>query len=206
MENGVLLAEIAKKIGVCQRCSLWKGTKHAVPGEGNSAAKVMFIGEAPGFYEDQVGRPFVGAAGKLLTQSLEEVGISREEVFIGNVIKHRPPENRDPLPTEISACRTWLDQQLEVIRPKIVVTLGRYSLARFVTAAKISVVHGKLTKAGKQLVLPMYHPAAALRSPALLEEFKRDFMNNKEILKNPDLAAERVSGEEDDDSPQLDLF
>ncbi len=205
MENATLLAEIAKKIEACQRCSLYQGARHSVPGEGNPEAKVIFIGEAPGFYEDQEGRPFVGAAGKLLTQSLESIGLSREDVFIANVLKHRPPENRDPLPTEINSCRVWLDQQLEVLRPRLVVTLGRFSLGRFVAGAKISSVHGKLIKAGRHFVLPMFHPAAALRSPELLEDFKKDFEVNQALLCNPESIESKESGESENDS-QLDLF
>lgn len=202
MERSILLEEIAKKVSVCQRCDLWKGTNHAVPGEGNPEAKVVFIGEAPGFYEDKEGRPFVGAAGKLLEQMLGEIGLSRKDVFIANVVKHRPPENRDPLPGEIASCKIWLDQQLEVIGPRIVVTLGRYSLARYLANARISTVHGQLTRAGRQMVLPMYHPAAALRAPAVMQAFKEDFLKNKEILINPEKASSTTSSDE----PQLDLF
>jgi uracil-DNA glycosylase len=204
MERSLLLAEIAKKVEVCQRCDLWKGTSHAVPGEGNPEAKVVFIGEAPGFYEDRDGRPFVGAAGKLLDKMLLLIGLSRKEVFIANVVKHRPPENRDPLPAEISACKIWLDQQLEVINPRLVVTLGRYSLARYLANARISGVHGQVIRAGKQLVLPMYHPAAALRAGSMMEAFKGDFLKNKEVLLNPEKA---ITGSQNlDDEPQLDLF
>src|SRR3989344_3726755 len=118
MEKAALLAEIERKVAVCRRCDLWKRTKHAVPGEGNPDAKVVFIGEAPGFYEDTVGRPFVGAAGKLLESTLAEIDIAREDVFIANVVKHRPPENRDPVPNEIAACGVWLDQHIEGIKTR----------------------------------------------------------------------------------------
>ncbi|MDP2671855.1 MAG: uracil-DNA glycosylase [bacterium] len=206
MDKTALLADIAKKIEVCQRCELWKGTTHAVPGEGNPEAKVVFIGEGPGFYEDQQGRPFVGRAGILLNQVLGEIGMKREEVFIGNVVKHRPPENRDPLPAEISACRLWLDQQVEIIRPKLIVTLGRYSLARYLPSAKISFVHGQVVRAGNQVVLPMYHPAAALRSTGLMEAFKKDFHDNSEVLKDPDHGLELNKPETDESDPQMGLF
>lgn len=204
MEQSILLSEIAKKVADCQRCGLWKGTTHAVPGEGNPNAKVVFVGEAPGFYEDREGRPFVGAAGKLLEQTLGEVGLKRSDVFIANVIKHRPPENRDPLPTEIAACRIWLDQQLEIIRPALVVTLGRFSLARYLANAKISALHGKPVRAGKQLILPMYHPAAALRAGSMMEAFKTDFQNNRDLLLNPQTA--KLEETDSSDEPQLDLF
>ena len=190
MDKSLLLAELAKKIEGCKRCGLWEGTNRAVPGEGDSGSQVLFVGEGPGFHEDKMGRPFVGQAGKLLDKLLILVGLSREEVFIANVIKHRPPENRDPLPAEIAACRYWLDQQLEIIKPKIVVTLGRYSLARFVLNAKISEVHGQLLKAKQQVVLPMYHPAAALRSSIVMDRLKEDFQKNAKILKDPTRGAE----------------
>jgi len=207
MEKGALLAEIERKVALCQRCDLWKGTKHSVPGEGNPEAKVVFIGEAPGFYEDQIGKPFVGAAGKLLESTLAEIGINRTDVFIANVVKHRPPENRDPAPNEIAACSLWLDQQLEVINPRVIVTLGRYSLARY-SKAKISAVHGQPQKVAKRWVLPMFHPAAALRAGSVFEAFKKDFQDNKDLLTNPDSAEvllKDANSEEEDDS-QLDLF
>ncbi|MCX6724829.1 MAG: uracil-DNA glycosylase, partial [Candidatus Shapirobacteria bacterium] len=125
------LAEIAEEINHCTRCSLYQKATQAVPGEGNPQSEVMFIGEGPGFWEDKEGRPFVGQAGKLLNKLLELIKLPRKEVFIGNVVKHRPPENRDPLPQEIEACAPFLDQQIKIINPKIIVTLGRFSLSKF---------------------------------------------------------------------------
>ncbi len=204
MESQILLEKLAEKIRTCTLCPLYKGATNAVPGEGPADAKIFFIGEGPGYYEDQSGRPFVGRAGKLLEETLGKIGLKRDEVFIGNVVKHRPPENRDPLPNEIAACKGWLDQQLAIINPKIVVTLGRFSLAKFLGNAKISYVHGHPQKVGNYVVLPMYHPAAALRSGALLREFEQDFIKNQELLKNPDQELEIE--ESDEDSDQMNLF
>lgn len=207
MDKGLILEKLSKKIHDCKRCDLWKSATQAVPGEGNPNAQVMFIGEGPGFNEDKLGRPFVGQAGKLLDKLLSSVGVSRGEVFIGNVIKHRPPENRDPTTTEISACRYWLDQQLEIIKPKVIVTLGRYSLIRFLPTSKISQIHGQPVKVKNQVVIPMYHPAAALRNGAVLEALKADFEKNAQILKNPENAGniQELKGE-DGDPNQMSFF
>ncbi len=202
--NQVALAEIAEKIKKCTACDLYKNATNAVPGEGSPNSKVFFIGEGPGFYEDQSGRPFVGRAGQLLESTLKKVGLSREEVFIGNVVKHRPPENRDPVPSEISACAPWLEQQLLIIQPKVVVTLGRFSLARFLPSAKISAVHGQPRQVGRYVVIPMYHPAAALRGLELMKTFQEDFVKNKELLLNPELGFKSDSNENDED--QIKLF
>ncbi|MEX0616184.1 MAG: uracil-DNA glycosylase [Candidatus Woykebacteria bacterium] len=207
MNKALLLSEIAKKIEDCRRCDLWNGTTHAVPGEGLPEAKVVFIGEGPGFHEDRLGRPFVGQAGKLLDKLIVSVGLSRDEVFICNVVKHRAPENRDPLPTEIAACKVWLDQQLEIINPKVTVTLGRYSLARFLPRVKISTVHGQAIKIKSQVVIPMYHPAAALRNGAVLRSLEADFQKNSQLLKNPDNAVSTAKLNESEEDPnQMSFF
>ena len=205
MENKILLENLAAKIQACQACSLYKGTTQAVPGEGNPEAMIFFIGEGPGFYEDRTGRPFVGPAGKLLEKAIANLGLQREDVFIANVIKHRPPENRDPLPTEIAACRPWLDQQLAIIKPKVVVTLGRFSMARFLPGAKISQVHGQPKQVKGYVVLPMYHPAAALRSEGVMAEFLEDFEKNRELITNPD-KIEIKSDDPEVDKGQIKLF
>lgn len=206
MENKVLLENLAVKIRACQACSLYKGTTQAVPGEGDPNAKVFFIGEGPGYFEDKSGRPFVGPAGQLLERALGKVGLTREQVFIGNVVKHRPPENRDPLPIEIAACGGWLDQQLAIIRPKVVVTLGRFSMARFLPNAKISQIHGQAKRIKEYVVLPMYHPAAALRGSGVMGEFLADFEKNREILTQPDKIELEVEHSEDGDENQIKLF
>lgn len=173
------LLEIAEQVKKCTRCNLYKTATKPVPGEGNPEAGIIFIGEGPGFYEDQQGRPFVGPAGKLLDQLLQSVKLERKDVFIGNVVKHRPPQNRDPLSDEIEACSIWLDQQIEIINPKIIVTLGRFSMNKFLPGEFISRVHGQtrlVEFTGRKLtVIPMYHPAAALRNIKVMEDIKKDF-------------------------------
>ncbi len=207
MDKKLLLSQIEKNIHDCKKCILWKGTTNPVPGEGNPDSEVVFIGEGPGFNEDKQGRPFVGQAGKLLDKLLTSIGISREEVFIANVIKHRPPENRDPLPSEILACKYWLDQQMEIIKPKVVVTLGRYSMARYMPNVKISEVHGNPIKIKGLVVIPMYHPAAALRRGIVMDSIEKDFQRNKEILKNPTSALNTEGLKNENEDPnQMNFF
>ena len=169
------LTELAAEIATCAKCILSKSRTKAVPGEGPENAPILFIGEGPGFHEDKQGRPFVGAAGQFLEELLAGIGIKRQDVFIGNVVKCRPPGNRDPLPDEIEACRPYLDRQIEAINPKVIVTLGRYSMARWFPNAKISAIHGQPRKIEGRLIVPMYHPAAALHQPSLRREVEADF-------------------------------
>lgn len=180
------LEEIAKKVATCQKCPLYKNATKAVPGEGNPEAEVMFIGEGPGYYEDQQGRPFVGQAGKLLDELLYLIKLPRQEVFIGNVVKHRPPGNRDPLPEEIKACEPYLDEQIKIIEPKIIVTLGRFSMNKFLPGEYISQIHGQKRNIDfggrKYIVIPMYHPAAALRNAKIMKEIKEDFQKLKDEI------------------------
>ena len=169
------LAELNERMRRCTSCALARGRTQVVPGDGRIDADIMFIGEAPGYYEDQQGRPFVGAAGQFLEQLLEGIGLKRSDVFIANVIKCRPPSNRDPLPAEIDACSAWLDQQIEIVEPKVVVTLGRYSLGRYFPGQPISRIHGQARKMGRLWVVPMYHPAAALHQGSLRRVIEEDF-------------------------------
>jgi len=182
------LEEIAGKVAACKKCPLYKNATKAVPGEGNPNAEVMFIGEGPGYWEDQEGRPFVGQAGKLLDNLLQLIKLPRKKVFIANVVKHRPPGNRDPLPQEIKACREFLDGQIEIIDPKVIVTLGRFSLNKFLPGEFISKIHGKARfvefAERKRIVIPMYHPAAALRNERIMEELKLDFQKIPKFLEN----------------------
>lgn len=186
------LQEITVSIAKCTKCPLYLGT-NPVPGEGNPEAEVIFIGEAPGFHEDKIGRPFVGVSGKLLDESLATIGLNRSSVWIGNMIKHRPPENRDPLPIELVSCKIYLDQQLKVIRPRFVVTLGRFAMEKFIANQFISKVHGQqlpVTWEGNTFLLfPMYHPAAALRGTGTMNEFKSDFLKLGQLLKNTPSAS-----------------
>ncbi|MBN1429966.1 MAG: uracil-DNA glycosylase [Anaerolineae bacterium] len=205
------LEQVANEVAVCTRCPLHTSRVKSVPGEGPSDAQIVLIGEGPGFHENQSGRPFVGAAGEFLSELLQTIGLSREEVFICNVVKCRPPGNRDPEPIEIEACRAYLDRQIALINPKVIVTLGRYSMARWFPSARISHIHGKPRNVGKCLVVPMYHPAAALHQPSLKQEIIDDFRKLPQFL--ADVHQERIesggseaTAESDELPQQLSLF
>jgi len=180
-----ILEKIEKTVITCKKCRLYRTATKAVPGEGNPNAKIVFVGEAPGFNEDKQGRPFVGRAGQLLDDLLREIGLKRADVWIGNVIKHRPPENRDPMVDELRACRPYLSDQIKAISPKLIVPLGRFAMAEYLSDAKISEVHGKVFRVLEYAVLPLYHPAAALRSEAVLRELKSDFRKIVPAFKAP---------------------
>ena len=178
------LAQIAKEVTVCTNCALHHSRKKSVPGEGPATAEIMFIGEGPGFHENEQGRPFVGAAGKFLDQLLAQAGVTRADVWIGNVVKCRPPENRDPLPDELAACNEYLERQIQAIDPSIIVTLGRFSMNKFFPGAKISAVHGQMKKVGERYVIAMFHPAAALHQAALKPAILADFAKLPELLED----------------------
>ncbi len=177
MSSAEILKEVAAEVSTCARCDLCKSRTRAVPGEGNPQAKILFIGEGPGFHEDKQGRPFVGPSGQLLQELLKSINLKREDVFITNVVKCRPPDNRDPLPAEIDACNDYLDRQIAAIQPLVIVTLGRHSMAKFFSGEKISAIHGRARKKDGYICIPMFHPAAALRTEsykiALREDFKK---------------------------------
>ncbi len=166
----------------CTACGLAKGRTQVVPGEGNPTADVMFIGEGPGYHEDQQGRPFVGPAGQVLDELIGSIGMRREDVYIANMVKCRPPGNRDPLPEEIEACDPWLTGQIEHIDPKVIVTLGRHSLQRFLPKAAISKAHGQPRRVEGRTVLPVHHPAAALYQQSLRATIEADFKKIPELL------------------------
>ncbi|MFA6423111.1 MAG: uracil-DNA glycosylase [Patescibacteria group bacterium] len=175
--------ELAQKITNCNNCSLAKSRRNAVVGEGDINSDILFIGEAPGENEDKLGRPFVGPAGELLTKMLHKNNLDRSLIYITNVVKCRPQFNRDPLPDEVQACAFWLNEQLKLIQPKIIVTLGRHALEKFLPGiGRISQVHGRLFKKGNYYVLPFYHPAACLHQISLLSEFEEDFEKLNDIL------------------------
>lgn len=197
------LEKIAAEVAQCTRCLLHQGRTHAVPGEGPADADVMFIGEAPGFHEDQQARPFVGAAGRFLDELLESIDLKRENVFITNVIKCRPPGNRDPLPEEMEACTPYLDRQLALIQPKIVVTLGRFSMARAFPKARISRIHGQPRKIEGIIYYPMYHPAAALHQPSLRHTIEEDMQQIPELIEKADQMEDSPPPVE---AQQLSLF
>jgi DNA polymerase len=176
------LTEIAQRVAACRDCGLCAGRTNTVPGEGNAAADIVFIGEGPGYYEDQQGRPFVGASGKFLDELLASIGLSRRTVFIANVVKCRPPGNRDPQPEEIAACKKHLDAQLEAIAPKVIVTLGRHSMQRYFPGESIGRVHGQPRRKDGSIVVPMYHPAAALHQGSLRKVIEADFKRLPELM------------------------
>lgn len=177
------IEQIAEEIRVCTKCKLHQTRKMAVPGEGSAKTEILFIGEGPGFYENEQGRPFVGAAGKFLTELLASIGLNREDVFITNVVKCRPPGNRDPEYDELSACGKYLERQMEAIEPHIIVTLGRISMGRFLPDVRIGEVHGQARWVDDKLVVAMYHPAAALHQPALRSVIEKDFSRLPEYIK-----------------------
>jgi DNA polymerase len=205
------LALIAKEVSSCQKCALYRSRKLSVPGEGPVNSEIMFIGEGPGFHENEQGRPFVGAAGTFLNELLAEAGLKRSEVWIGNVVKCRPPGNRDPLPEELAACNGYLERQMTVINPKIIITLGRYSMGRFMPGTKISAVHGQMRKVGERYVIAMFHPAAALHQASLKPAILADFARLPELLDQArkGLGRSAPDGKEEeprDEPKQLSLF
>jgi DNA polymerase len=199
------IPQVASEVKVCTLCELSRSRTNAVPGEGSPAARVMLIGEGPGWHEDQQGKPFVGNSGKFLTELLENAGLAREDVFITNVVKCRPPGNRDPLPDEMQACSFYLERQISLIDPDVIVTLGRFSMARFFPGERISKIHGTPKEIGKRLVVPMYHPAAALHQGALRGTIQEDFEKLPKLLAERERARE-VSREKGDSATQSTLF
>lgn len=183
------LADVAKRISNCRDCGLCAGRTNAVPGEGNPDASIMLIGEGPGFYEDQQARPFVGASGKFLDELLASIGLDRRKVFIANVVKCRPPNNRDPQPDEIEACDKYLQEQIDVIDPKVIVTLGRHSMQRYFPGEGIGRVHGQPRRKGDRVIVPMYHPAAALHQGSLRKVIEADFARLPDFLSRIDAVG-----------------
>ncbi|MDW7754466.1 MAG: uracil-DNA glycosylase [Brevefilum sp.] len=219
MNAEAVLKEIGEQTSVCTRCKLHYSRRNAVPGAGNPNSTLMFIGEGPGFHENQLGLPFVGAAGSFLDELLVEAGLKREDVFITNVVKCRPPGNRDPQPEELEACKPYLERQIAAINPDVIVTLGRFSMGHFINNGKISSIHGRSFWSGGRMIVPMYHPAAALHQPSLRNVVVEDFQKLSGMIKeaqetrrtNPDLsslsAVETLDDVQDDHgTEQLSLF
>jgi uracil-DNA glycosylase family 4 len=208
------LSRIARDVAVCAKCVLSESRKKPVAGDGPADAEIMFIGEGPGFHENEQGHPFVGASGKFLDQLLAQAGLTRDEVFIANVVKCRPPGNRDPLPDELAACNAHLEAQIEAVNPSIIVTLGRFSMNKFFPGAKISAVHGQMERVGERYVIPMFHPAAALHQPALKPSILGDFaklpgqlQEARKALGKPEIFFRRNVEEAANEKPkQLNLF
>lgn len=205
-EKKIALKKIAEEVKSFKGLEIARVATNAVPGEGNPDTEILFIGEAPGRNEDMTGRPFVGQAGKLLEKSLSSISLRREDVFITNIVKFRPPENRDPFPDEIEACKRWLDEQIEIISPRIIVTLGRFSMAKFIPDVTISRVHGQARfvdfGSKRYIVFPMYHPAAALRAGSMMKPFVEDFIKLNNLLGKKQEEEKEVPAEKD----QLELF
>ena len=202
------LQQLATQVRDCHKCPLGRLRVHAVPGEGPADAEIMFIGEGPGYHEDQQGRPFVGSSGQMLESLLTSIGLTRQQVFIANVVKCRPPSNRDPLPDEIEACRPYLDRQIGLINPLLIVTLGRFSMARFFpSTARITRVHGQPLRLESRIVLPLYHPAAVLRNPEWHQDLRNDFATISTLV--AEIRQQRGAQQartDPDDLQQLTLF
>lgn len=211
-QRAAALQAIVAEVKVCTKCPLWEGRTKAVPGAGPTNAEIMFIGEGPGYNEDKQGLPFVGQSGHLLDEFLALINLTRDQVFIGNVVKCRPPGNRDPLPLEVDTCTSnYLFRQIEAIDPKVIVTLGRFSMNLFFPKAKITQIHGQPKRENGRFYLPMFHPAAILRNMSLRPEAEADFKKIPQLLadyakqpKTPD------GGKSSTDAPekptQLSLF
>lgn len=178
----IAIEQLNGEVAVCPNCDLSKTRTNAVPGSGNPNADIVFIGEGPGFNEDKQGLPFVGQAGKFLDELLASISLDRDDVYICNVVKCRPPNNRDPLPPEIEACAPWLEQQLDIIKPRMIVTLGRFSMARYFKGQTIGRIHGQPKAFDGVTVVPMYHPAAALHQASLRQTILDDFAKLPGIL------------------------
>ncbi len=204
-----VLAQIEEEVQTCTKCDLHYSRKHGVAGDGPADADIMFIGEGPGFHENEQGKPFVGPAGQFLDELLEHIGMDRKEVFIGNVVKCRPPGNRDPKPKELAACDPYLERQIQAINPKVIVTLGRYSMGKFIHNAKISEIHGQAMKVKGRLILPMYHPAAALHQPSLRPIVEADFELLPDLIASAEEVPEYepdIQEDQDSEPEQLSLF
>lgn len=202
------IAEFEHDVRNCANCALRAGCRQVVPGEGNYKSEIMLIGEGPGQKEDELGRPFVGAAGKFLDEMLASVKLKREEVYIANVVKCRPPANRDPLPEETEACWPWLETQIKLINPKLIVTLGRHSMERFLPGQKISQIHGRAMRReipglGRRVVLALYHPAAALYNGGMRQTLIRDFRKVPRVLEL--IMSDKVKSEDINVEPLPDV-
>ena len=190
MNTDEILTQIASEVAVCTNCVLHKTRIKSVPGEGPANAEIMLIGEGPGANENMQGRPFIGQAGKFLDELLKQAGLQRSDVWICNVVKCRPPDNRDPMPDELAACNLYLERQIAAINPNIIITLGRFSMGKFLPGAKISQVHGQMRRIGPQFVIPMFHPAAALHQAALKPAILADFAKLPQLL---DVARKEIA-------------
>jgi len=198
-DRAAKLAEIAAEVRVCTACRLHQGTKNAVPGYGDVNAEILFIGEGPGFNEDEQGLPFVGRSGKYLDYLLNLIDLKREQVFITNVVKHRPPENRDPMPDEILACKHFLDRQIALIQPLVIATLGRFSMESYFPGGKITKIHGQPKYADDRAYFPMFHPAYVLRNDTMRQPMEEDVKRLPELI--AEVKRRRVGGKPTSSTP-----
>lgn len=199
------LKTVETQVRACTSCGLADTRTQAVPGEGSYTAELLFVGEGPGYHEDRQGRPFVGPAGKLLDKLLTSIGLERTNVYITNMVKCRPPNNRDPFPSELKACSGYLDTQMKLISPRIVVSLGRHSLGRFFPNETIGKARGKPRSWNGYTIFPIYHPAAALHNPSLMTALREDFQKLRLMLdSDPSPVVERNDSDQKPD--QLSLF
>ncbi len=210
MSTEQTLTQIATEVSACTRCTLHTTRNKSVPGEGPASAEILLIGEGPGQNEDMQGRPFIGAAGKFLSELLAQAGLKREDVWITNVVKCRPPANRDPLPDELKACNEYLERQISALNPKIIITLGRFSMGKYMPGAKITKIHGEMQRYGDRFVIPMFHPAAALHQAALKPAILADFAKLPQMLEFARAELNKLQKpapqKADDDVAQLSLF
>ena len=212
MSSEDILQEVATEVSTCTKCKLCKGRTKAVPGEGNAHARILFIGEGPGYHEDKQGRPFVGPAGQFLDELLASINLKRPDVFITNVVKCRPPNNRDPETDEIAACNNYLDRQIAAIQPQVIVTLGRFSMAKFFGNSKITTIHGRAQKKDGYICIAMYHPAAGLHRAELKDVIREDFKKIPIVVAEAERMATEVPKQtaptkpQDEPPQQLSLF
>lgn len=205
------MAALNEEVRTCTRCALSRTRTEAVPGEGPLAAELLFVGEAPGYHEDQQGRPFVGPSGRFLEELLASIGLQRDQVFITSRVKCRPPNNRDPEPDELAACAPYLERQLALLNPRMIVTLGRYALARWSPGASIMRMHGQPLREGTRLIFPMLHPAAALHRPEHRAVIREDMLKIPALLEqmraaSAPAAAPDEEADDEENPHQLSMF
>jgi len=200
------LLQIASEVSKCQKCKLHATRKKTVPGEGPENAQIMFVGEGPGYHENEQGRPFVGQAGKFLDELLASIKMKRADVFIANVVKCRPPQNRDPEPDELVACNDYLERQIVQINPKVIVTLGRYSMEKFFPGAKVSSIHGQAKRVKGRLVVAMFHPAAALHQPKYRSMIEEDFKKLPDYIATAEAVQTAEPPKPEEPPEQMSLF
>ena len=201
-----ILDELHQQVRTCTACPLHLTRSQAVPGEGAAFAQIMFVGEGPGFQEDRLGKPFIGPAGLFLNELLDSIGLRRQDVFITNLVKCRPPDNRDPLPGEIEACNNHLMKQIQIINPRVIIPLGRHAMAHWFPSGRIGQLHGQPHRFGERIVLPLYHPAAALHNGSLRGTIMQDFQKLKGLIGKPDDSIQIEESEKPPETKQLSMW